>query len=193
MKKDLKKQIKLIKYFGANMSSLKIYNLLFEQDEDEVEVEELEPKKDVTAGTKSRLSDTSVDNQIDTLLVKFESESLIDPDENELKETFDIKRFLREQEENEDKQDLDVDQFSASINRLLLNYENLLNIKTVILNRASEFLNQNYDEAAVEEFHEVMETNYDIQLKEFEREGDDVEPAAPQGVGAFDGGTGGAG
>ena len=32
-----------------------------------------------------------------------------------------------------------------------------------------------------------------IELKQFEREGDDVEPAAPQGLGAFDGGSGGGG
>jgi|OM-RGC.v1.019753189 hypothetical protein len=176
---------------------IKVYDLIFEQDENE-EVEPLDPQSKVDVGTKIRSSKKSLDTQIDSLFVKFEKESLVEGEEEDLSENFNFKKFLKEQDEDEEEgdleepeKDLDVDRFSASVFRLLSNYDNLLTIEEVILNRAAEFLNVNYDLGTVDRFYDIMETDYDVEMTGLPREGDDVEPPAKQGVGAYDAGTGG--
>ena len=63
--------------------------------------------------------------------------------------------------------DLDIDQFTFAVGRLLNNYESLLNPEQVILNRAKNFLNNNYGDAYVNRFLKTVEEQFGITSNEF--------------------------
>ena len=78
---------------------MNLYRLLLEAEKGDI------PEKsddDVKVGKKSRLARDSVDDQIDSLLIKFESESIREDNEerdlNESLHTMSLKWLLREQE-----------------------------------------------------------------------------------------------
>ena len=83
------------------------------------------------------------------------------------------------------KMPLDVDSFTKRVARLAMNVENLLDMKTIIVNRAMNFIKDNYDEAHVDEMKEILDTQFDFNLDG----GKDI-PPAPYAVGAYAGGTG---
>lgn len=196
------------------MNSKKLYNYLFEAEKGDI------PEKsdeDVRVGKKTRLARDSVDDQIDSLLIKYESESLRDRDEEAtINESFinrDLKYLLSEQDaldpaadeeattgsemidEKEAgeglKPNLDIDQFSSKVARLVMNYEQLLKVETAIINRSIEYLMKNYDGEHRERFKAILEEQYDIEIeKDFI---DAEQEPIPQGLGAYDGGSGGGG
>ena len=65
---------------------------------------------------------------------------------------------------------IDIDQFTKSVARLALNPEDLLDLKTVIINRAKNYLIENYGEKHVEKYLEILETQFNFDLDIFERE-----------------------
>ena len=194
---------------------MNIYNLIFEAEKGEI------PEKmddDVRVGKKTKLARDSVDDQIDSLLVKYESESLREEDEEtSLNESFfkkNLKALLYEQEAaldpaadkeattgseiideeepaEEETPNLDIDQFGSKVARLVMNYQQLLKVETAIVNRAVEFIEKNYDEEHVERLYAILEEQYDIEIDEDFVDEDDR--AIPQGLGAYDGGSGAGG
>ena len=80
---------------------------------------------------------------------------------------------------------LDIDAFTKRVARLAMNHQTLLDIKTVIVNRAMNFLIDNYDQAHADEMREILDSQFDFDL-----DGGKEDPAAPYAVGAFQGGTG---
>jgi len=84
--------------------------------------------------------------------------------------------------------DLDVSKFTSKIARLIMNYRNLLRIEDVILNRGKSFLDENYGDAFVEKYLDVLERDYGIVASEFEDE-EDIEDA-PFAIGANPAGAG---
>ena len=87
--------------------------------------------------------------------------------------------------------DLDVDKFTIRTVRLVNNYKNLLNIEEAIINRAKNFLDENYGEVFVNEFLETLSAKYGLDMNEFT----DIPEVSDDNfaVGAFAGGTGGLG
>jgi len=65
---------------------------------------------------------------------------------------------------------IDIDKFTKSVARLALNPEDLLDIKTVIINRGRNYLLENYGEKHVEKYLEILETQFNFDLDIFERE-----------------------
>lgn len=192
---------------------MNLYNYLFEASKGEIPERE---DDDVKVGKKSRLARDSVDDQIDSLLIKYESESVRSDDElkkideslfkNSLlflieqevldpaaeEETTTGSEIIDQEEEAEQEMpDLDIDQFAAKVARLVMNYQQLLKVETVIVNRAMEYLGQNYDKEHKERFNAILEEQFDIQISKFFP--DESGEVAPQGLGAYDGGTGGGG
>lgn len=84
--------------------------------------------------------------------------------------------------------DLDVSKFSNKVARLIMNYRNLLRIEDVILNRAKNFLDENYGDAFVTKYLDILERDFGIVASEFEDE-EDVEDA-PFAIGANPAGAG---
>jgi aspartokinase-like uncharacterized kinase len=70
---------------------MKIYNLIFEEKEEDREPEKGEGIK---VGKKTRLAKDSLDDQIDSLLIKYEMESIID-DEGHAERSLDRTRGTR--------------------------------------------------------------------------------------------------
>jgi hypothetical protein len=84
--------------------------------------------------------------------------------------------------------DLDVSKFASKVARLIMNYKNLLRIEDVILNRGKSFLDENYGDAFVAKYLEVLERDYGVVASEFGNE-KDVEDA-PFAIGANPAGAG---
>jgi hypothetical protein len=142
---------------------------------------------------KNRLSDTSVDDQIDSILIGFESKSSIDVKEESRK--YSLARLLEAPEDEEEgeedadlalddegvefgtsaditatkaaepsKPKLDIDQFAQRVSRLVENYTNLLDVETVILTRSKNYLMQNYGKDIVDAFEDTLEKQYGLSL-----------------------------
>ena len=133
----------------------------------------------------------SVDDIIDSLIIRYESESVKD-DEDETEQMFESLRhrslrFLFEQEETppegdapppegsetpkteppeakEQKPPLDIDLFTKKVARLVLNSRNMLPIEEVIISRAQSFLNKNYGKNYTEQMQDILDQQYDFDL-----------------------------
>lgn len=173
---------------------------------------------------RPRLSKDSVDDQIDSILLKYESDCIVGMGESEIEES-----LMREAEDDEkddkegsgpkielgsptpeeeevasqtadkDKEEPDVESdplmpkidlkmFCGKVSRLATNYDALLDMPIAIVNRARNYLKQNYSQALADEFAEIMERDFDIELKH----DDHSEPREkPMAIGAAASGLGG--
>ena len=165
---------------------MKLYDLIFEKKED------IEPEKGIKVGRKTRLAKDSLDDQIDSLLIKYESESIIDDEghadfinENmydrfmryliiEQEKTLDpaaeesgkAKGSERQEEDEEGEErtpNIDIDVFTKKVARLIMNADSLLNVEQVILNRSEKFVRENYNEEHLDRFRTILEKQFDIE------------------------------
>ena len=158
-----------------------------------------------TTRTKSRLSDVSVDDQIDSMLIRFEEQSVMqesylnslallleaEPEDKGKKPKADT-----DEEDEEDKTassedveidsgadpvtpKIDIDAFSSKVARLVENFPRLLDIATVILMRSRNFLEENYGKAVADEFEESLDRNHGLEISP-----KDNVPPRPAAVGA---------
>jgi hypothetical protein len=162
--------------------------------------------------SKTKQSLDSVDDQLDSYIIRFESESIKDSSEDEIMmESLRLlnMRFLLEAEGDEGdpaaapasepegsevpkeepesvdpKPPLDIDAFTKKVARLVMNYKDLLRIEPVIVNRAAAFLEKNYGDKG-KDYVERMIDILDTQF-DFNLEGKedvvDVPIAAGAGV-----------
>ena len=176
----------------------------------------------------TRLSLDSVDDQIDSYIIKYEVEAAeaLEKDEEMIFEALrsrSLYGLLYEDEEaptdlfsgepappapdddapapedsTEMKADLkpaplvkspmDIDLFTKKLVRLVMNKQRLLDVESVIINRAILFLKKNYSQEYVDRMKEVLETQFDFNMS-----GDEFlyAPDAPGSEGKPTGGTGG--
>ena len=80
---------------------------------------------------------------------------------------------------------IDIDAFTKRVARLAMNYQNLLDIKTIIVNRAMNFLLENYDKTHADEMKDILDSQFDFDL-----DGGKETPQPPFAVGAYGAGTG---
>lgn len=66
--------------------------------------------------------------------------------------------------EESDKPPLDVGTFAMEIMRVIKNFDTLLDIPTVILNKAKSYIAQKYDKKTAESFMELIHNEYDITI-----------------------------
>lgn len=166
---------------------------------------------------KTKQALDSVDDQIDSQILKFETESIKKSSEDEIimESLRNLSlRFLLEaegdepaagEESNDDKPvsppegsevpkeapegvdvkpPLDIDAFSKKIARLVMNYQYLLRVEPVIVNRASAFLKKRYGDKGqdyVDRMVDILDTQFDFNL-EGEEDVIDVPIAAGAGV-----------
>lgn len=160
---------------------------------------------------KTKQSLDSVDDQLDSYIIRFETESIKDSSEDEIMMEslrFLNMRFLLEAEGDEPdagseapasepvgseepkeepesvdpKPPLDIDAFTKKVARLVMNYKNLLRIEPVIVNRAAAFLEKNYGDQG-KDYVERMIDILDTQF-DFNLEGDENVVDVPIAVGA---------
>ena len=86
--------------------------------------------------------------------------------------------------------DLNIDAFASRTVRLINNPMNLLDIKTAILNRIKNFLDENYGDQFVNRYLEILENEFGIETEEFDIQ--DMEQTSDDvfAVGANPGGAG---
>lgn len=163
-------------------------------DEEEYDIKDKESDlllADVLSEAKTRLSESSVDDQIDALLIGFEQDSTND---DEFKTQYESSNFVNyaklilEAEEEEEEDDgeeplnvsssedismerpadpqtplINIDEFASKVSRLILNRDNLLDVKTVIYNRAVKFVEQNYDKEIASSLEDILENEHGIE------------------------------
>lgn len=92
--------------------------------------------------------------------------------------------------ESEKVPDLDVDKFAIKVARLIMNYRQLLDVENAIINRTKNFLDDNYGDAFVVRYLDILDEQFGISPKEFNVEyAEDV----PLAVGANPAGAGNVG
>ena len=144
---------------------------------------------------KSRKSMHSVDDQIDSLIIRYESNSIREEAEDKLTESLyksSLKFLLEQEEEDEGGEespaptgseaiggsestrqkvpDLNIDAFASRSVRLINNPMNLLDIKTAIINRIKNFLDENYGDQFVNRYLEILENEYGIETNEYDEQ-----------------------
>ncbi len=135
----------------------------------------------------------SVDDQIDSFLIKYESEAIDAGEENaEEEKMFESLRhlslgFLMEQDVGMDepakpsvgsetpkrdpkssdakKPPLDIDLFTKKVARLVMNSHNLLQVEEVIVSRSLQFLKKNYGQSYAEQMQDIFDRQYDFDLE----------------------------
>jgi hypothetical protein len=87
---------------------------------------------------------------------------------------------------------MDVDKFAKSVVRLAKNANKLLDLEEVIINRAKNYLEKEYNDTYVAKFKETLEEQFGYSLEEFEREAASEDTfgvgANPAGAGMSGGG-----
>lgn len=176
-----------------------------------------------------RLSKNSIDDQVDSILLRFESDCIVgdytsdealgearlfeapEDDEQKPKPELGAPEGAEDEKEKEadvaektgdqddvkpDKESdplqpkIDLHKFAGKVSRLATNYDALLDMPIAIVNRARNYLEQNYSPAVAEEFAEIMERDFDIEL---EREPTGKPEEVPAAVGAAASGLSGGG
>ena len=172
----------------------------------------------------ARKASDSVDDQIDSLILMYEKNSVRKNETiSEALKNLSLRILLKEQDEeppadeppaeedpapepaeptgseemtaepaNEQQvPDLDIDQFTIDVARLILNKETLLDIDTAVINRTKNFLNKNYGDAFVRRFLDTLQEQFGLTSKEFDVDYSSVD--APFAVGANPAGAGSVG
>jgi hypothetical protein len=75
-----------------------------------------------------------------------------------------------------------VQNFASNVARLVKNYSNLLDIETIILNKAYSYIEGLYGEDTVKQLKDVLEQEFDLEIKRNPVEKD--LPDVPVAVGA---------
>ena len=96
-----------------------------------------------------------------------------------------------EEEVEESKPNIDIDEFTKRVVRLATNADVLLDIKSVIINRALNYILENYNKERLDEMIESLDLIFGID--EDDKDLKQSAPEAPYAVGAWAGGTGGLG
>ena len=143
----------------------KLSNLLFEQEEpDEAATEEEggeaaeeegdEAAEDEPEESSDEKPEVSLDSDIEAVLIDFESSARksVSVDES-------IKMLYEQSEE------IDMDAFAADVARLVKNYDNLLDIEKMLVDKASDFIKSRYDDEASRSFLDKLETQHDIEVE----------------------------
>lgn len=61
---------------------------------------------------------------------------------------------------------IDLNSFAQSVARLVGNYQSLIDPKTLIINRAEQFIASNYDEKTAKDLMTILDSTYDIRPQE---------------------------
>ena len=95
----------------------------------------------------------SIDGDIEAVLIDFETTAR--------RAAVSEASGLRKLYESEDT--LDLDSFASDVARLVKNYDNLLDIEGMLINKSKSFLVDRYGEEAASDFIDRLETQHDIE------------------------------
>ena len=105
---------------------------------------------------------------------------------------FEQEEAVAEEEPLVSENQLDIELFSEDVARLIKNYSVLMDMESIIFNKAKEFLMQKYGDDVAEAFSEILRLRHSLDFDSEIEELEDIEVAAPIAVGASGDGGGGA-
>lgn len=179
------------------------------------QVDDDEPVTMNRATASVRLSSNSVDDQIDSHLITFETDSIVSSEELVMESlgSLNLKALLFEQEEGEageeeemvgveppagsedievdepiepaKKPAMNIDSFAKKVAQLALGYRARLDIPTVVINRSINFLEENYDKKYVDAFKEILDTQFDFNIEPEREAANATAGGRSPAVGAF--------
>ena len=146
-----------------------------------------------TISTANKESISSVDSQIDAMLIKYEAAAIGKVDMMESLKKRNLMFLLEAEEpaaeepaaesapeaEEPDataepaapapvapakKMSINIDLFASSVARLVTNAHNLLQVEPAVINRARNFIDKNYGQEYVAKFDDIFETQYQFNL-----------------------------
>jgi len=139
-----------------------------EEDTEEAEDEDAEEDKKVVVTTGSEL-----DKEIQSVLIDFESSAL---SKSEIGESLfyknGIKTLINENTE------FSLDSFASDVARLIKNYDNLIDMKSIILKKSLSFVEDKYGEEASKNLEDILSGSHSIDQEPKQ------EPEAPLATGA---------
>ena len=202
----------LKKYFEKSYSAELNQKKLLEQEEldlfPEEEVEETEEVKETADGEEVKETEEikiepgdevrlgkQFDIALDSLLADYEMKALKSAQiYQDAKEEIQLElhaqklsSLLFEQEEQVSENELDIDLFSEDVARLIKNYDVLMDMESIIFNKAKEFLIIKYGEPVANAFSEILRVRHNMDFDSEIEELEDIEVAAPLAVGATTG------
>ena len=94
---------------------------------------------------------------------------------------------LFEQQEVFTENDIDIELFSSDVARLINNYDSLMDMESIIFNKAKEFLMIKYGQDVADAFAEILRIKFNLDFDSEISALEDIEVAAPLAVGASGG------
>ena len=116
------------------------------EEEDDAEAEDEEEPED--------LADT-IDADIEAVLIDFEASARKTVEDN----VDESVRFIYETTE-----EIDLDQFAGEVARLVKNYENLLDMEKMLVDKAKSFITNRYGEEEAKDLEDKLVTQHDIDV-----------------------------
>ncbi len=190
---------------------MKLKLLVEEEENPSSDYSDLPPDPmDPTSDQHQEQPEDSLDNQIDSYLIDFESQALQNTEDNGISESL-TNFFMFEEEEEEAPADgeekdltddnatinkepvpihdtpdsvLNVDQFAKGVARLIKNYENLVDIPKTVYTRGYNFLKNNYGPEVAAEFQDVIANQHGIEF-DGRNDLDDIVPPTAAGADAM--------
>ena len=126
------------------------------EDADADEKDDAENEKDDSESQEEKVTvadEPSIDGEIQAVLIDFETTAR--------KSAVSENASLHMLYENEELFDLDT--FTADVARLVKNYDNLIDMEALLVNKTKEFLEDRYGEEVVSQFLDKLETQHDIE------------------------------
>ena len=125
-----------------------------EADDDGGEAEETaEEEKDGDSDEVVVSSEPSIDGEIQAVLIDFETSAR--------KSAVSEQKTVRSLYESEEL--FDLDNFTADVARLVKNYDNLIDMEALLVNKTKEFLQDRYGDEVVDQFLDKLEAQHDIE------------------------------
>ena len=150
---------------------------------EEEEKEEEDDKIKVSAADKARLA-ASVDDELESLFVNYETDARkVAAIEAETMKVESLRRVYRSLLREVAADDIDLRHFANNLARLVKNYDTLMDMESIILNKAYSYIQNNYGDDTVKALKDVLEQDFDIEIERVPAEID--EPEVPIAVGAI--------
>ena len=123
------------------------------EGEDTEESEDDSDKPDEVKVTKG----SELDKEIQSVLIDFESSALSSKDTNESLVYESGIKILLEQE-----MEFSLDSFASDVARLVKNYDNLIDMKSIILKKSLSFVEDKYGEEASKDLEDILSYSHSI-------------------------------
>ena len=98
-------------------------------------------------------SEDTLDGEIEAVLIDFETAAR----KSAVSESSSIRLIYEVEEE------LDLDSFTSDVARLVKNYDNLIDMEALLINKSKDFIQARYGEEAVSQFVDKLEKSHDIE------------------------------